>query len=494
MLAGDGEIVSAIHAHYGGGDEKKVPTDKVARPGAPQAAAPAQGAPAGSVAGFPRRIDPPAAATPAAGSTRPASYVPPPIPASKPAAPAQKLEEIEPDEVMAPPGPPAPVVPPALDLPEDDGQEFGLEPIAAHSQFGDEVAGKEEVAGDGAAADAVEGLVSASVAHEGATEARQMDGLDAIAAQEPASADAGEGWTGPILMAPADSPPPADGAWEPAGGGQTGWDVSAATPSGGWGGEPAMDASDSPGEALPPDAILGTAPILVPAEESSDAQPRLDTAPAWEAPVAAMPAVEETGKPPEEAHEAEAPDAWGSMDDPLASQASVRDPLGGHASFGDPLQSHASLEDPLAAQASSDAAAVTPEDAPALHDGHGSTNEFANPLAAEEGSAMPAAGDQDRGWIGEALEGATPLSPADLGTLASIGVDPGDGVGALRLLAVLIRILNRNQLIEPDDLREEIRESRAQGAAVAGVQEPYGMESQGSASEDAGGPVETAET
>ena len=501
MLAGDGEIVSAIHAYYGGGDEKKEPTDKVARPGAPPAAAHAQGAPAGSGAGFPRRIDPPAAAAPAAGSTRPASYVPPPIPASKPAAPAQKLEEIEPDEVMAPPGPPALVVPPALDLPEDDGEEFGLEPIAAHSQFGDEVAGKEEVAGDGAAADAVEGLVSASVAHEGAAEARQMDGLDAIAAQEPASAGAGDGWTGPILMAPADSPPPADGGWEQAGGGQTGWDVSAPTPSGGWGAEPAMDASgsaadasDSPGEALPPDAILGTAPILISPEESSEAQPPLDTAPAWEAPAAAVPAVEETGEPPKEAHEAEAPDAWGSMDDPLAAQASVRDPLGGQASFGDPLQSRASLEDPLATEASSDAAAVTPEDAPALHDGHGSTNEFANPLAAAEGSAMPVAEEQDSGWIGEALEGSTPLSPADLGTLASIGVDPGDGVGALRLLAVLIRILNRNQLIEPEDLREEIRESRAQGAAVAGVQEAYDLESQGAASENAGGSVETAET
>src|SRR5882724_10249915 len=208
MLAGDGEIVSAIHAHYGGGDEKKEPTDKVARPGAPQAAAPAQGAPAGSVAGFPRRNDPTAAAVPAAGSTRPASYVPPPIPASKPAAPAQKLEEIEPDEVMAPPAATAPAVPPSLDLPEDDGQEFGLEPIAAHSQFGDEVAGKEDVAGDGAAADAVEGLVSASVAYEGATEARQMDGLDAIAAQEPASAEAGEGWTGPILWLPPTARPP----------------------------------------------------------------------------------------------------------------------------------------------------------------------------------------------------------------------------------------------------------------------------------------------
>jgi len=491
MLAGDGEIVSAIHAHYGGGEEKKEPTDKVARPGAAQAAAPAQGAPAGSVAGFPRRIEPPAAAVQGAGSNRPASYVPPPIPASKPAAPAQKLEEIEPDEVMAPPGPPKPVVPAPLDLPEDDGQELGLEPIAAHSQFGDEVAGKEEVAGDGTAADAVEGLVSASVAHEGAGEARQMDGLDAIAAQEPASADAGQGWTGPILMAPADGPAPADGAWEQAGGGQTGWDVSAPTPSAGWVAEPAVDASDSPGEALPPDAILGTAPILDAAEESSDAQPAVDAAPAWEASAAEIPASEETGQSREEAHEAEAPDAWGSMDDPLASQASVRDPLGGHASFGDPLQSSASFEDPLAAPASHQAM-VTSEDAPALHDGHGSTNEFANPLAAAEEGAMPAADGQDRGWIGEALEGATPLSPADLGTLASIGVDPGDGVGALRLLAVLIRILNRNQLIEPDDLRAEIRESRAQGAAVAA--EPDGMESQGAASEDTGGPLETAET
>jgi hypothetical protein len=255
-----------------------------------------------------------------------------------------------------------------------------------------------------------------------------------------------------------------------------------------------MDASDSPGEALPADAILGTAPILDPAEESSDAEPPEETAPAWEAPVSAIPPAEETGKPLEEAHEAEAPDAWGSMDDPLASQASVKDALGGHASIADPLQSHASLEDPLAAQAPSDEATVTPEEAPALHDEHGSTNEFANPMAAAEESAMPAAEDQDRGWIGEALEGSTPLSPADLGTLASIGVDPGDGVGALRLLAVLIRILNRNQLIEPDDLREEIRESRAQGAAVAAVPDPYGLESQGPASEDAGVPMETADT
>src|SRR3989449_2650981 len=37
------------------------------------------------------------------------------------------------------------------------------------------------------------------------------------------------------------------------------------------------------------------------------------------------------------------------------------------------------------------------------------------------------------------------LSPADLGALASIGVEPSDGVGALRLLAALVRLLNRDR-------------------------------------------------
>jgi len=82
------------------------------------------------------------------------------------------------------------------------------------------------------------------------------------------------------------------------------------------------------------------------------------------------------------------------------------------------------------------------------------------------------------------------LSPADLGTLASIGVDPSDGVGALRLLAVLIRILNRNQLIEPGDLREEIRESQEQGAAAA-AEQAYGMESRASSP---AGPADAADT
>jgi len=510
MLAGDTEIVAAIHVHYGGGEEKKEPTDKVARPGPPQAGAGAQGAPAGSVAGFPRRIDPPAAA--GAAPARAAPYIPPPIPTAKPApAVAQKLDEIEPDESMAPAAPPA-VPPPALELPDVEGQEFGLEPIAAHSQFGDAVAGEEEVAGEGAAGDEVEGLVSASLAHEGAAEARQMDGLDAIAEQEPAVADAGSGWTGPILSS--DAPAVASGAWKEIRRGQTGWDVSAPAPSGGWAAEPVPVADewsgpggeswglDAPGEALPADAILGTAPIVAAAEEGNG---EAETVPApagsLESPILQSPSSEppmemDTASP---AHETEAPDAWASTEDPLAAQASVDDPLEQRPPPEDSLAGAGSFSDPLAPP-QGDAPEDVPGGAeePAADHAHASTDEFANPLHAAAGDAYAGAGTapasqeaEGNEWVGGTLDGGTPLSPADLGTLASIGVDPGDGVGALRLLAVLIRILNRSQLIEPDELREEIRESRAQGAATSGSNF---AESRGASRAQPGAPAETAET
>jgi hypothetical protein len=272
----------------------------------------------------------------------------------------------------------------------------------------------------------------------------------------------------------------------------------------------------------------------------------------------------------EHAHEAEAPDAWASSEDPLAARASVGDPLESPASAPDPVATAGAFEDPLAPPVSAEAtvfaemadmgdqSGTSGEDGYIFQDAHGSTNEFANPVAASEGSVLAEAGTSsaevddapaeeteapqswqdatDRidippthdpgpaeesqaefaaeggasveswvassgdadphgsGWIGESLEGATPLSPADLGTLASIGVEPSDGVGALRLLAVLIRILNRNQVIEPGDLREEIRESRVQGAAAAAAQGPNGAESEAASPVDPGGPAETAET
>jgi hypothetical protein len=72
---------------------------------------------------------------------------------------------------------------------------------------------------------------------------------------------------------------------------------------------------------------------------------------------------------------------------------------------------------------------------------------------------------QGVGWFGEALGATMPLSAADAGTLGSLGVDPNDGVGALRLLAALMRILNRRQLLEIDEIAGEVRESRSQAVA-----------------------------
>src|SRR5438128_11082994 len=96
MLAGDGEIVAAIQAHYGASDDKKEPTEKVARPAPAGPPTVTPGAPAGSVAGFPRRIEPPAgsAASGGAAAARTAPYIPPPIPAAQPPSAGQKLEEL----------------------------------------------------------------------------------------------------------------------------------------------------------------------------------------------------------------------------------------------------------------------------------------------------------------------------------------------------------------------------------------------------------------
>src|SRR5207237_8925200 len=119
-----GGVLSAIQANYGGGEEKKEPTDKAARaaPAGPPTVPPGTG-------GFPRRIEPPASA-PGAGAARATPYIPPPIPAAKPAAPAQKLDEIEPDSSTARPAR-APVDADPVELPEDDGQAFGPEPMPA---------------------------------------------------------------------------------------------------------------------------------------------------------------------------------------------------------------------------------------------------------------------------------------------------------------------------------------------------------------------------
>jgi type II secretion system (T2SS) protein E len=531
MLAGDGEIIAAIQAHYGSSEDKKEPTDKVPRPAAAGPPTVTPGAPAGSVAGFPRRIEPPAgpaAATAAAG--RAAPYIPPPIPAAKPALAGQKLEEIEPDSGVAPRAPRSPARPEPVDLPEVDEGDFGLEPIAAHSQFGDEVAGQEEVAGDGTAADAVEGLVSASVAHAGWGDA-------------PDPAAGPTGWTGPIQSVASRRPGPTGrtGPIESASPGATGWtgpiDLTAAD---GWGepaapaaspdawsappaesadgAEPASDPawgvpeSDQVREssrealALPTDAILGAlqeSPSEAAAAESQ-----------WGDDAHSVPAApsEETDRgaandpgPDAHPHEAEAPDAWASSDDPLAAEGAPADPLASQAGFDDPLASDGSANAPSWAEPAN-------EPDPLVQRGHSTTQEFANPSGENElaAAADPDAQESSPDWRGQASEESptsqpgdgfgessdafTPLSEADLGTLASIGVEPSDGMGALRLLAALVRILNRGQHIEPHELRAEIHESLAQGTMTAASVPPTGLESEVSSSGDEGVPTETAET
>ncbi len=531
MLAGDGEIVAAIQAHYGASDHKKEPTDKVARPAPAGPPTVTPGAPAGSVTGFPRRIEPPAgsAAPGGAAAARTAPYIPPPIPAAKPRSAGQKLEEIEPDPAVAPRASPPPAPAEPVDLPEVDEGDFGLEPIAAHSQFGDAVAGQEEVAGDGAAADAVEGLVSASVAHAGAAMAREApDSREPMAAANGGWGDAADpaqgptGWTGPIQSVASGTPgsPGWTGPIESASSGATGWtgpiDLTAA---GGWGepaaleaspdawsapagesGDGAQPASDaawgvpesdqvreslSEALALPTDAILGAlqeSPSEAAAAESQwgdDASP-VPAAPSGEADREAANDPAPVAAPDAQPHEEEPPDAWASSDDPLAAEVAAADPLASDGGFNDPLAADDSANAPSWAEPAND-----PD--PLFQRSHSTTQEFANPSAENE---LAAAANVD---AQESSDAFTPLSEADLGTLASIGVEPSDGMGALRLLAALVRILNRGQHIEPDELRAEIHESLAHGAMAAASLPPGGTESDVS-SADPAVPTETAET
>jgi Type II secretion system (T2SS), protein E, N-terminal domain len=92
-------------------------------------------------------------------------------------------------------------------------------------------------------------------------------------------------------------------------------------------------------------------------------------------------------------------------------------------------------------------------------------------LATDEGWTGESQDDAQGGaWFGDALSSTTPLSPADLGTLAALGLDPADGAAAQRMLACLVRVLNRRQAIDLDELAAEIRES--QMAADAAGQAP----------------------
>jgi hypothetical protein len=540
MLAGDSEIVHAIQQHYGGGEEKDkaaaaakatasaAAVAKAARPGAP-AATPA----------FSRRVEPPIQSmpTPPGGSIRVAPYIPPPIPAAPP-KPAPKLEEIEPDvEEMAAAAAPSPE---PLEIPEDDGQMMGLEPIAAHSQFGEEVAGAEEVAGEGSAADSMEGLESASLPHGGAETAQQMEGLEPVAAhsQEPTT----EGGWGQDSAGSWDAAPTGEEAAPPSRdfGSANDWSSEEAAAGGeqGWGEQ--AKAKDTTGEELPVDAILGEASTEQPPQEQSEPPPPEEAQ--HKEPATAEPAA------------AEAPDAWASSEDPLAAQAEQQpaegswaepasaeetppaeaaaetaaesvtaeteappewgeteeQPAAQEAAPEQPAEEKAREEQPVEEQQAQPAAEQPPVEEPAAEEpaAEEPAAEFEIPPEefSEEQGEMKIEGwvapprepePQGAGWLGEALEATTPLSPADVGTLSSVGVDPNDGVAPLRALAAILRVLNRRQMLEVDEIANEIRASREQGAAYAAQQAGLANGTPGeepAATEEAAAATEPAET
>ena len=331
------------------------------------------------------------------------------------------------------------------------------------------------------------------------------------------------GWTGPIQSVASGTPGPTGwtGSLESASSGASGWtgpiDLTAA---GGWaepaapaaspdawsapaaesgdGPEPASDAawgvpeSDQLREsltealALPTDAILGALqeiPSEAAAAESQwgDDASSVPPAPSEETDREAANDPAQVAAPDAQPHEAEAPDEWASSDDPLAAESAPADPLASQAAFDDPLAADDSANAPSWAEPAND------QD-PLAQRGHSTTQEFANPSAENELAEAANADAQDPS------DAFTPLSEADLGTLASIGVEPSDGMGALRLLAALVRILNRGQHIEPDELRAEIHESLAQGTMAAASELPNAMETGVSASGDDAVPTETAET
>jgi len=361
MLAGDSEIVSAIAEHYGADEKPRPPTGPI--PGAPPAkpAVPGPGP-------FPRRIDPgpnPSGAniprfTPVMTPQRP-PYVPPPVLQAEP----------EPEPAPEPPlAQPTPV-----ELPEEDGEAMALEPIAAHTQVG-EVEGQADFAGDGSAADSMEGLEPAGNAQAAAQEnwtAQPDKGWDAAASWAspetaasvaPVAIPAEEGWGAPAQPLPDWGDPAKEPAWSA---GQEPWTALAAAeeqtaesaavaaearvaeeaaakpPAEEYFTEASTVESEAAvvsaaevdlGEELPADAILGTADEAgewaepapegeVPAEEpaveaAGEAADEFLAAPAEEPEEASAAEPEEDPA----AESAEAPDAWASSEDPLAAAES----------------------------------------------------------------------------------------------------------------------------------------------------------------------------
>ena len=512
MLAGDSEVIAAIQQHYAaekaGDDAQPLPAgsrpfmEGAARgpgasarltPVAPMAPVPPAATPTPS---FSRRVEPPRPPPP----VMEAAPRPQAAPAPDPTGGNGALGAVE-------------VGLGGDDLPADAPME-GLEPIAAQTQGGESVEGAEEVAGQGTPADPVPDLEAVNPHEAPPLEdpAALQGWREGQTAELPVDAIMG---TADVLETAPESPAPASDApdaWNdiadplaaPAG--------EAATPESAWAAA-AADVAAAAEESGPPgqgESLLeppGDSPA--PAEEvaieaegwSEEPEPGMDEEQADAAPGQEAPFVMEEDAAPEAEHSTTQPQGWISQgaEDAGAEAEQVELSSGEEPDFGSATGAEDSGEDAPAEQAYADEAPAEPgfaEEAYAEAAGeeeYGQQELAEGEQPAEEGwIATPEDQQQQAGWFGDALSSTIPLSAADLGTLAALGLDASDAAGAQRMLACLVRVLNRRQAIDLDELAAEIRESRLAGEAAAQAQvddQPAGVEP---GAGDSGDPAEEA--
>jgi len=191
-----------------------------------------------------------------------------------------------------------------------------------------------------------------------------------------------------------------------------------------------------------------------------------------------------------EASTAEVPqDAWEDepVEDATEAPAEWTESESGEASAAEPAEPIA-LPGPGDAVAEEAGPAAGAEVPAAYEEAAEATDRFQRPLATPPfgtaaAASEPAPGpgeDQTDEWPQSAeapqedvawLSPAESLSAADVATLSALGIDPGDETGAIRALVCLVRVLNRRQAIDVEELAAEIRESRAASAAEVATPE-----------------------
>src|SRR5712692_5049033 len=508
MLAGDSDVISAIQQHYGTETPGKgvQPLPAGSRPfmeGAPGAAgratpvAPMSPAPGGiPTPRYSARVDPP----------RPTPQMVQPVPAVNEAAAVAAVggnAALAPVEAVGLDG---------EDLPADAPME-GLEPIASHTQGAESVEGAEDFQDQGTAEDAVDGLEAANLAQDAevaAAESEPSEGswtktgelpIDAILgtadaietdAGSPAPAsDAPDAWSDiadPLAAPAGDEGASPESAWAAAAAEVT----AAAEESGPQGGESLLESpSDSP-EPVEEVAIEAEGWSEDPAPSTDEAQ--IDGTAGQEVPFEMEP-----DPPAESGGSTTERQRWISQ---AAQDAGAEGEQVEEVSAGEGDEDAAPAGQEYAEEAPAETYGETGTTEEAAQEQYGGEEQYGGQELAEgeapaEGEgwiATPEDQPQEGGWFAGEASSTTTLSPADLRTLDALGLDPSDVAAAQRMLACLVRVLNRRQAIDVDELAAEIRESRLAGEAAVQALEDQASLGEPGADEIGAPPDEAAQT